>query len=446
MKYLDLLDIDKQKIITAQKVKMHYAIIIKTQMRIYLFLAKLAKTISTEKLFDVKIFMDEKTVSVNNYFYNSCDKFIKHYEANIKQIENECESDLNIQHTKNIFYPEDEKFISDIRLQLSNKTSTKVLDNKQSLTSTDSSSIIKMDLQNEKPQQAEVNPKLKQIFSIFLKPVEQASNIKSPFIVIPKQKIHSDALLAHFANDTDFIALTDRIHINRTEINNAIKDNNQYYTADFVNLLLHECSKDLSLVIYSALPVNMLHGNYADIQAQQKDFAFIPLNVAWDKRDLEHKNHWAGLIVDKAHQQIFYLDPARKETPLQVQELRQHLGYKNLIIENPIDHQEAEKKEGWIRHCGAYLFEIFREMIKAIKEDKILHSLDAEEGVEFMKKILSTIPCGAAENIRNIREAHIREAEANLAKFMAIQKGDNEQKEHGSDEIRTQKSRRPGFC
>ena len=216
-----------------------------------------------------------------------------------------------------------------------------------------------------------------------------------------------DSLLSCFAGKEESIALTQEIHITRGEVHDAIKDANRYYSADFINLLLHGCNQDLSLKIYPAITINLLSQYHASAINQQEDFAFVPLNVAYDQNFPEHKNHWAALIISKQHQCIFYLDPAQKEYSVEIRQLQDALGYEK-VIENPVDLQQKEKDEGWIRHCGAYTVEIFRALLKAIRKSKV-----APDKLT-VQTILSAIACGKADNMEYIRRNHIREARESL--------------------------------
>ncbi len=75
------------------------------------------------------------------------------------------------------------------------------------------------------------------------------------------------------------------------------------------------------------------------------------------------------------------------------------------------DFQQKEKVEGYIRHCGPYIVEIFKVFEKLISDGKNVKSDDEETGENEVNvtAALSAIFCGEAENIGEIRQSHIVE-------------------------------------
>lgn len=212
-----------------------------------------------------------------------------------------------------------------------------------------------------------------------------------------------------------------RISISRGEVSHSLKDLDNYYTADIINILHYHLNRSSLIQIYPAIPSEQINEEYtAQIKSQDKHFAFIPLNVAFDGNAIKHKNHWAGLIVDKKHGLMFYLDPAKKMgIPEEVQQLRKSLGYKESIIVNPIDFQAREKQQGWIRHCGVYLVEIFEAFSLRIQNNQCISGSElANDHIEknslSLQTVISSIPSGEAENVKQLREKHIEKIHAIL--------------------------------
>ena len=190
-----------------------------------------------------------------------------------------------------------------------------------------------------------------------------------------------------------------------------------YYTADFINLLLHGYNQEaLSIQVYPAITAENIQDYFKRIELSIKHYHIIPLNVAYDEKEPQHKNHWVLLIVDKRHQLMFYLDPAIKQAiPTKVNELKINLGYQSKVILNPINFQQQEKQEGWLRHCGAYLIEIFKVFRQYIQDERYItgglpHNARIDNNSISLQAALSVIPCGEAEAAVRIRKDHIKDA------------------------------------
>ncbi|MEM8908710.1 MAG: hypothetical protein AAGD05_12755 [Bacteroidota bacterium] len=180
---------------------------------------------------------------------------------------------------------------------------------------------------------------------------------------------------------------------------------------------MHSYCHSAAIQMYPAMSLAVL-ADYTDrIVTQAAAYAFVPLSVVYDKdtdADQSHTNHWAALIIDKAHAQVFYLDPARKTAipPAVVALCEQHHVSKTVTC-NPIDFQRSEKVDGWVRHCGPYVVEIFRRFYRYYTErsaQPIAGSHLADPAVANscpVQTVLSDIPCGAAEASPALRQAHI---------------------------------------
>lgn len=218
---------------------------------------------------------------------------------------------------------------------------------------------------------------------------------------------------------SDSKQLGNTIHITRGEVNHAISSPDNYYTADFINLLLHNFNQEtLSIQVYLAMTPDNVQEYFEKIQlSSAKDYHFIPLNVAYDENNPQHKNHWVAIIIDKKHQFIFYLDPAQKQAiPSQVIEaLNTNFEYQNEIILNPTNFQQREKQEDWLRHCGMYVIEIFKIFRQYIKQAQcisgsLMPDINIDKNSASLQTALSGIPCGEAEVAAKIRQRHIGDA------------------------------------
>lgn len=203
------------------------------------------------------------------------------------------------------------------------------------------------------------------------------------------------------------------IYVTRREVADSISNENNYYTADFINILVHSLNQPSSSIrTYPAISIDNFDQYNPQIQTQKERYSFIPINIEYYAKSPKQKNHWAALIIDKQNQLIFYLDPAQKTAiPKPISDLITLLGYNKPIILNPIDFQKKEKEEGWVRHCGPYIVEIFKIFKKVIQKGQciaggitpdstIANSISAQTA-------LSKIPCGDAEIVNEIREEHI---------------------------------------
>jgi hypothetical protein len=223
--------------------------------------------------------------------------------------------------------------------------------------------------------------------------------------------------------DNDSLCLGDNIWISRGEIKYTICDMNHYYTADVIHLLLLPISEigSFAIRVYPTTTLEQLTNYFEAIVDQREGYAFMGLNIAYDKNEPKHKNHWVALIIDKNGQRIFYLDPAKKTTvPTDIENLRKKLGFQTTVIDNVIDFQEKEKEEGWMRHCGVYVIEIFRAFSKQIKNGKTIfadrmNSVMAVNGIA-LSAVLSEIAFWEAETAFLLRVNHIEEMLKNLKK------------------------------
>lgn len=242
----------------------------------------------------------------------------------------------------------------------------------------------------------------------------------SPYIAPQILSRMTDGLLGAIGkNDVDGKQIGD-IYITRGEIAYSISDENNHYTADFINLLLYSADEDaLPIKTYPAITVEKLKEYLQSIKTQTQDYAFIPLIVAYDKNEPLRINHWTGLIIDKKHQLIFYLDPAKKadisEQMAKTEDLKNILNYHNPIILNPLDFQQKEKQVGWLRHCGVYVIEIFKIFQKSIQQGNCisgseLPNTDLIKESISLQTCLSEISCGDVETISQTRKKHIEEA------------------------------------
>lgn len=238
-------------------------------------------------------------------------------------------------------------------------------------------------------------------------------SITKKFISEERVAINKQLLDAIGKEDSENKELVKNVYISRDEIKFSISDYNNYYTGDYMNVLLLSSIQEIAQIkAYSAIPLEIFAGNEQDILSQNEDYAFIPLNVAYDKSESNHKNHWIAFIIDKRNKLVFYMDPAQKTViSEQLMIIKDKLGYKEEVIGNPIDFQQKEKKEGWIRHCGPYVIEIFKCFSHCIKENRCisgshLPSPDINHSIS-VQTALSHIPCGEAENIIKIRENHV---------------------------------------
>lgn len=210
------------------------------------------------------------------------------------------------------------------------------------------------------------------------------------------------------------------ISISRGEVSFNINDLDSYYTADVINILLYLLNQIQHIQTYPAIVPEQLNQYVEQINSQIKNYAFIPLNVAFDAKNIKHKNHWVALIIDKKHGLVFYIDPAKKTgVPKEVEELNKSISCKESIILNPIDFQEKEKQEGWVRHCGVYVVEILEAFAERVRNNQCvtgseLANTNIEKDSLSLQTILSSIPSGEAENVRQLREKHIEKIYAIL--------------------------------
>jgi hypothetical protein len=95
--------------------------------------------------------------------------------------------------------------------------------------------------------------------------------------------------------DNDSKQLGD-IYITRGEVSHTISNKDNYYTSDFINLLLYAFKQEtLSIQAYSSMIVDKVQEYFVQFESSDKDYSFISLNVAYDEKEPQHKNHWAAL-------------------------------------------------------------------------------------------------------------------------------------------------------
>lgn len=194
--------------------------------------------------------------------------------------------------------------------------------------------------------------------------------------------------------------LPNGIYITRGEIEDSISDEDNYYTADFINVLLL-ANQDKSIRVHSAITDEGMVECFGKIAFQQERYAFVPINIAYAGNETNIKNHWVALIIDRETSLCFYLDPAHKPYTDHLKKfICEYIGNISIII-NPIDFQISEKEEGFIRHCGVYVIEIFNVFSQKASVICDLSTLQV---------VLSQIPCGQAQRIREMRLAHIEKA------------------------------------
>ncbi|MDX2165061.1 MAG: Ulp1 family isopeptidase [Gammaproteobacteria bacterium] len=222
------------------------------------------------------------------------------------------------------------------------------------------------------------------------------------------------------------------VYIEPREVCYTISDENNFYTADFINLLVHYRIKqqELPICAYPIVRIEEVEGYFQQIVLQREEYAFIPINVAYDENNPAHKNHWVALIIDKKHKLIFYLDPAQKTSiPECVEVLREkQLYYHHAIISNPVNLQQKEKEEGWIRHCGLYaieMFKIFEDYIRANRciSGGAMSNISINEDSVSLEVALSKIPCGEVEVCSQIRKNHIVEVAKILGIDLSVDEG-----------------------
>jgi len=215
------------------------------------------------------------------------------------------------------------------------------------------------------------------------------NNFRNPSMMI-------DKLLDAIGKENDDGKKLGDFQIARSEVAYTVSDINNYYTVDFINILLYGFNqKEASIKVYPANAVEKLRNYLEGISTQKENYSFIPLSIAYDANTLKQKNHWAALIIDKKYQLVFYLDPAKKTPiPKQVKEIIISLNYKNEIVQNPIDFQQKEKQGDWIRHCGVYVVEIFKVFLEYIQKNQCISgnllpniSIDKECDLYLMSKL-----------------------------------------------------------
>lgn len=246
---------------------------------------------------------------------------------------------------------------------------------------------------------------------------------KSSSISIDSDTLTQNLLAFIAKNESKELLLRDNIYIDVDKIASSLGDKNSYYTGELIDLLLHPLTAYSDIKIYPSITPEILVNFSQVLQVQTETYAFVPMNVGYDDNTPNHKNHWVALIIDTQYKQFFYLDPAQKTAiPVEVETLRGSRGYTKAVLCNPIDFQQAEKAEGWIRHCGAYLIEIFNVFSHAIQEGKPIAGFEVEDPAVLncisLKAALSKIQCGEAEAICQIRSQHIEQVDSILSNFI----------------------------
>src|ERR1043166_8310331 len=140
------------------------------------------------------------------------------------------------------------------------------------------------------------------------------------------QNINTLLLATIGENDDDSFCLSENIRITRGEVKLCIENDNSYYAADIINILLHSLNNQV-IKVYHCIPVEQVQNFFECCKDQSQNYAFFPLNVAYDIKCPNHKNHWAALIVDKKNELVFYLDPAQKPVPKEIKIFKKQLSY-----------------------------------------------------------------------------------------------------------------------
>lgn len=197
------------------------------------------------------------------------------------------------------------------------------------------------------------------------------------------------------------------------EIEHTFSHNDNDYSADFINVLLHDLNDNKIKVCAASILEQLEEETIQKIKLTHEDYIFIPIQTYYDNENQNNRNHWAALVVDKVNSLIFYLDPAKTGSELVIPENVEKLktfifGDEKQFILNPIDFQQKEKKEKFIRHCGVYVIEIFKIFSECIKNGKIINESDLanNETTFSLQTALSPIPCGKAEDVVTIRKEH----------------------------------------
>src|SRR5689334_12148027 len=106
-------------------------------------------------------------------------------------------------------------------------------------------------------------------------------------------------LLDAIGKESNDSKLLNNIYITRGEVAHTLSDQDNYYTADFINLLLHAFNQGtLPIQVYPAITANKVQDYFGKIESSDKDYHFIPLNIAYDEKESQYENHWVALIID----------------------------------------------------------------------------------------------------------------------------------------------------
>lgn len=159
------------------------------------------------------------------------------------------------------------------------------------------------------------------------------------------------------------------IPLDEEELPNLLSnhDSNAVYSNSVIDCLLQSILKNYLNIKF--FPTVLEEKSILSLEFSKviENYIFIPLHTTYGKSKVN--NHFTAIIIDKENKLIHYIDPAAQENiPKEVQNLREKLGESFEIKIYNIDLQANEKKEGegeekfeYLRHCGAWVIEIFSE-------------------------------------------------------------------------------------
>lgn len=166
------------------------------------------------------------------------------------------------------------------------------------------------------------------------------------------------------------IELPNNLNISHQDLVDCANTFNDEYTNAMLDMLMVQMQMISAQNVkkYQAISDQQLNQLKDQLINQQARYAFIPVNLSYNNGATD-ADHWVALVVDRTGRSIWFLDPAKKMYTNEIQSLSNALGGYQLI-ENRINFQENEQQEGWVRHCGMYVFEIFQIISLALKSNK----------------------------------------------------------------------------
>lgn len=199
--------------------------------------------------------------------------------------------------------------------------------------------------------------------------------------------------------------ISSEIHIDAKAILEPFEDENNNYTNDAIDFLLEALEKNYSniKIFKTNAEKSLLEIEKKDISLNIENYIFIPLCTSYKSGK---NNHFAAIIIDIKNEIIHYVDPAAQEkVPQAVDELAKNLNYE--VKTYKIDLQENEKKGEfeYLRHCGAWVVEIFNEFAEIFGDEK--NTIKIKEEIETNDKEIEKILLKIKErDIKIIRYAH----------------------------------------